>query len=225
VLERYDGERWSELAAGHFRDLDGAGDVVWIAGDQLQRYEAGTLSVIATPAELGPLSFTAVHVVAADSIWILALRAADGSSLLFHHAAGTLSLELTQFPDGHDPIALEDIAGTSDTDLWLLATRRPFSKTPSSALLRREGHGFSTFDLAAHGFERLLSDGEQLWLSGSLGVQAVALDALTAQSAATPAQVTPLTAGGQYPLSRGKPWLGPTDFWLTTPEQAMRMPR
>ena len=74
-------------------------------------------------------------------------READTTLLLLRYD-GSFSVAMTGSSDDSDKqLAFEDVAGTEGA-LWVLATRRPWAKTPGSVLFRYDGTTWHTIELS-----------------------------------------------------------------------------
>jgi len=222
VLEHYDGETWTELARGYFFDITGsAPDDVWIAGDKLLHYDGRSLAPVTPPPELSDATFTAIHSFGPRSVWFVAQRHLDSTSLLVRYD-GAWSIERMGSTSGMEGIEFDDIAGTSEDELWLIATRNPVSRFLGTGILyRREGASWRPIELwGTWGFRQLTIDGDRLLLSDTGGLYELPMATI---STATVISEPPPALGS--PIGPAQLWIGPTDLWMTNAEQAVHLPR
>ncbi|AKF09444.1 hypothetical protein [Sandaracinus amylolyticus] len=219
VLERYDGETWTELATGAFADLDGASArSVWIVADPLLHWDGERLHEIARPAILGTDGYVSrVHAVTPQ----LALFVAhvDGRALVLRYdGAWSVALE----PEPSDPalqLDLDDVAGTREGDLWAIGVERPNARAPGAGVLFHfDGVAWSRATVSeTWGFGDLVAHGDTVWAT-SFDASAPVVpvsgdDALLARFHAVSA------------FFSGRLWVGDRDVWLASGIQIARRSR
>jgi hypothetical protein len=208
-IEHYDGERWTEIARGDYFDIAGsAADDVWMVGKPLMHWDGSALHEVSVPDELYPSAAVSFGPKAA---WFIATQYTPEPKSSVLRYDGSWSVQYTE-PSSD---AFEDIAGRSADDLWLLAIRQPMLRQRGTgALIRYDGKTWRAADLwQTWGFGALILGRDDLWVSDTDSIYRVPLSNLSAADS-----FVPMVAG-----TKGQLWLGPSDVWLTTAHQAMRL--
>ncbi|WP_236519653.1 hypothetical protein [Sandaracinus amylolyticus] len=219
ALERYDGTAWIELASGGFSDISGASArSVWIVADPLLHWDGERLNEVARPAILGSDGYVSrVHAVAPDVAFFVA--EVDGRSLVLRHD-GEWSVVLE--PEPSDPtlqLGIDDVAGTSEDDLWAIGVERPNARAPGAGVLFHfDGSAWSRATVSeTWGFGDLVAHGDTIWASSFDSSEPVVA---ASGDAALLARFHAVSA-----FFPGNLWVGEHDVWLASGIQVARRSR